>query len=217
VPGGVVRMDVPWAVVRPELDQLPGACKNWFTVQRFVDISNDQSGVTWATVDAPLVEVGGLTANLPGQQPKPECFLARIEPSQTIYSWVMNNHWYTNYRAEQEGPTAFRYAIRPHGAYDAGAAQRFGIECSQPLVVAAARGPAPQERALLAVEPAGVVVASLLPLPDGKQLAVRLFNASGAQATATIRGRATAAGGSNVKTVEMAPWEIATVNVPVGQ
>ncbi|MCC6142416.1 MAG: hypothetical protein IT368_01290, partial [Candidatus Hydrogenedentes bacterium] len=33
VPGGVVRIDTPFAVVRPDADQLPGACKNYFTVQ----------------------------------------------------------------------------------------------------------------------------------------------------------------------------------------
>jgi hypothetical protein len=65
VPGGQMRMDIPWAVIRPEKDQLAGACKNWLTVGRWVDISNEQYGVTWATLDAPLVEVGGLTANTP--------------------------------------------------------------------------------------------------------------------------------------------------------
>jgi hypothetical protein len=63
VPGGM-RMDVPWGMIRPEKDQLPGACKNWITVGRWVDVSNDEYGVTWATLDAPLVEVGGITANL---------------------------------------------------------------------------------------------------------------------------------------------------------
>ena len=61
VPDGTVRMDVGWAAVRPELDQIPAACKNWFSVQRWVDISNDRFGVTWSPVDAPLVEVGGIT------------------------------------------------------------------------------------------------------------------------------------------------------------
>ena len=60
-----------------------------------------------------------------------------------FYSWVMNNHWHTNYRAEQSGPTTFRYALLPHKQYDPIAAQRFGIECSQPLVVVPARGAAP--------------------------------------------------------------------------
>ncbi len=50
-----VRMDVGWAAVRPELDQIPASCKNWFSVQRWVDISNDRFGVTWSPVDAPLV------------------------------------------------------------------------------------------------------------------------------------------------------------------
>ena len=214
VPDGVVRMDLPWAVARPEVDQLPGACKNWFTVQRFVDISNDQSGVTWATIDAPLLEIGGLTANLPGTQQDPGRFLTKIDPSQTIYSWVMNNHWHTNYKADQEGPTTFRYAIRAHGAYDAGEAQRFGIEQSQPLVVAAARGPAPSGQSLLSVEPAGVIVSSIQPVDEGKQLAVRLFNATGAPAKAAIRKPQKAAGDSATQTIKMRPWEVVTLRVP---
>ena len=48
VPKGVMRMDTPWAVVQPEVDQLPGSCKNYFTVQRWVDVSNRDYGVTWA-------------------------------------------------------------------------------------------------------------------------------------------------------------------------
>ena len=47
-------MDVPFGIVRPELDQIPSACKNWFSVNRWVDVSNDQLGVTWVTLDAPL-------------------------------------------------------------------------------------------------------------------------------------------------------------------
>ena len=29
VPGGVMRMDIPWAVIRPEIDQIAGSCKEW--------------------------------------------------------------------------------------------------------------------------------------------------------------------------------------------
>ena len=127
VPDGVMRMDIPWAVVRPEDDQLPGSCKNWFTVQRWVDVSNDKYGITWATLDAPLVEVGSITAETP--------WIKTLKPSQTLFSYVMNNYWHTNYKADQEGSTAFRYVLRPHkGGYRAIDAARFGIEASQPLV-----------------------------------------------------------------------------------
>lgn len=186
VPDGVMRMDIPWAVARPELDQLPGACKNWFTVQRWVDISNGQYGATWATIDAPLVEVGALTANLLGSQTNPKAWINHLEPSQTFYSWVMNNHWHTNYRAYQEGPTTFRYAIQPHAAFKPEAAARFGTSLSQPLIVAVA-GEKKLPEPLLQVEPASVLVTALKPSDDGKAWIVRLFGASGESVKATLK------------------------------
>jgi hypothetical protein len=180
VPGGVVRMDIPWAVARPETDQIPGACKNWFTVQRWVDVSNDQYGVTLATPDAPMVEVGGITANLVGSQTNLKAWIERLAPSQTLYSWVMNNHWHTNYKADQDGPTVFRYSLLPHGAYSGDAAARFGIEASQPLVAAPAAGDAAAiAKPRLRLEPEGVIVAAFKPSDDGKAWIVRLFGASG--------------------------------------
>ena len=148
VPDGTVRMDVGWAAVRPELDQIPASCKNWFSVQRWVDISNDRFGVTWSPVDAPLVEVGGITANLIGSQTNPEVWIQHLQPSQTLYSWVMNNHWHTNYRADQEGPTVFRFAIRPHKRFAADEAARFGVACSQPLIAVPGVGSGAREAAL---------------------------------------------------------------------
>lgn len=185
VPNGTMRMDIPWAVARPEADQLPGACKNWFTVQRWVDISNDAYGVTWATLDAPLVEVGAITANLLGSQTRPEAWIAHLEPTQTLYSWVMNNHWHTNYRAYQEGPTTFRYAIRPHRAFAADAAARFGTALSQPLLATPPGGRIPTEPRLR-VEPAGVIVTAFKPSDDGKAWIVRLFGASGQSSRASL-------------------------------
>lgn len=126
---------------------------------------------------------------------------------------VMNNHWWTNYKADQDGTATFRYAIRPHGVYDAGAAQRFGIECSQPLVVAAAHGSAPIEKSLLTVEPAGVLVTSVQPVENGAKLAVRLFNAGGVAAKATIRG----ADGTIAGTFDMAPWETVSQQLPAAR
>jgi hypothetical protein len=178
VPDGTVRMDVGWAAVRPETDQIPAACKNWFSVQRWVDISNDRFGVTWSPVDAPLVEVGGITANLIGSQANPDVWIQHLQPSQTIYSWVMNNHWHTNYRAEQEGPTVFRYAIRPHEGFVPEDAAKFGVACSQPLIVAPASGPT-AAKPRLELSSDKVVVTAFKPSDDGKGWIVRLFGASG--------------------------------------
>jgi len=180
LPGGVMRMDIPWAVVQPEVDQLPGACKNWFTVQRFVDVSYAKCGVTWATLDAPLVEVGSITAETP--------WIKTLRPTQTLYSYVMNNYWFTNYKADQEGPTQFRYSLRPHtGGYDAVEAARFGIERSRPLVVVPVGEAAPAEiPSRLRVQGRGAIVTAFKPSRDGKALVVRLFGVGSRDADVTL-------------------------------
>ncbi|MCH7558241.1 MAG: hypothetical protein IIB56_12410 [Planctomycetes bacterium] len=182
VPKGVMRMDTPWAVVRPEVDQLPGACKNYFTVQRWVDVSNKDYGVTWATVDAPLIEVGAITNDPRGGVG----WIKKLEPSTTLYSYVMNNYWETNYKASQEGPTTFRYSIKPHRRFDSGRAARFGIERSQPLIVVPVDSRAAVQRSILSVKPTGVIVTAFKPSEDGKALVVRLFNASGRPEKTTL-------------------------------
>jgi hypothetical protein len=187
VPNGTMRIDIPWAVFRPETDQMPGSCKESLSVGRWADVSNDQYGVTWATLDAPLVEVGGITADKIGSVTNPDLWRTKLPPSQTLYSWVMNNHWHTNYKADQSGPTVFRYAIQPHKQYDAIAAQRFGIGCSQPLVAMPGRGDAPNGQPLVQLDTQDVMIASVKPSNDGKAWIVRLFGAAGKPATASLR------------------------------
>ncbi len=179
VPGGEIRMDIPWAVMQPEKDQIPGSCKNWFTVGRWVDVSNADTGVTWAPLDAPLVQVGGITATLIGSQKEPDAWQKHVEPSQMLCSWAMNNYWHTNYRAYQEGPTQFRYAIRPHGQPSLADAQRFGIERSQPLIVAAAVTRKPLDVPRLKLASSDVVVTAFKPANDGTGFILRLFAAAG--------------------------------------
>lgn len=177
VPEGVVRMDVPWGVVRPETDQIPGACRNWFTVQRWVDISSASHGVTWFTPDAPLVQFGGLTANLIGSMSLGD-WITNLPPSQTVYSWAMNNHWHTNYRAEQEGPTVFRFYVWPHGEpYHQTRIARLAAELAQPLIAAPARGECPEQPRLTVSNP-DLLVSAFKPSDDRRAFIVRLFGTS---------------------------------------
>jgi hypothetical protein len=178
IPEGTIHMDLGWGIIRPEADQIAGACKNHFSVQRWVDISNQDYGVTWVSLDAPLVEVGGITAevwNLSPDRP----WIKYLPPSQTIYSYVMNNYWHTNYKADQEGLTTFRYAIRPHCQFRTGEASHFGMERSQPLIAVPVDGNAPPLKSFMKIEPATVILTSLKTSNDGQSRICRLFNASG--------------------------------------
>jgi alpha-mannosidase len=134
IPEGTTRLDIPWGTMIPEADQLVGANKNWLIFQRWVDISNNDAGVTWTGIEAPLVESGGLTANLLGGAYGSRNWYKTLMKSQTIFSWALNNHWGTNFPLEQGGVINLHYGIYPHGAYDAVTANRFGMEENRPLL-----------------------------------------------------------------------------------
>jgi hypothetical protein len=182
VPQGEVRFDIAWGIVRSGQDQLPGACKNHLTAQRWVDVSNRDFGLTLATIDAPLVEVGAIRAD-----PLAVGWIEELEPSATLYSYVMNNYWETNFLAGQEGLVSFRYALLPHGPFDAAAAHRFGTESSQPLIVVPMREGMSPPVAPLRMDPGSVVVTSLRPSEDGEALMIRLFNPSERPQQAVLR------------------------------
>lgn len=186
VPDGDLLFDIPLGAFRPEEDQMPGACKNWVTVGRWADLSNDDRGVTWVTMDAPLVEVGELSATLLNSQTNPKIWRKSIGKTQKFYSWVMNNHWGTNYRAYQEGPTVFRYVLRPHrNRTDQAEATRFATQFTQPLWVR--RAAANPTESLLSLSNDNVIVIGLKPSDDQKALIVRLFGASGKPAKTKLK------------------------------
>jgi hypothetical protein len=187
VPEGQPRYDVANGIVRPESDQLPGSCKNFFSVQSWADISNEEHGVTWTTVDAPLIEIGTITAEQP--------WLKAVRPSQTLFSYVMNNYWHTNYKADQAGLAVFRYSLIPHAAFRPEAAVRSGREAREPLLAATVTGasqaepPAPLAR----IDPPEILVSSIRPLPGGSSWLVYLYNPTSQDQDATVEWNKTAA------------------------
>ncbi len=133
-PAATARVDVGWGFVRPEADQIAGACRDFFCARDSVDISNGEFGVTWTSLDAPLVEVGAITDETPGEGER-RLWLRKLEPSSLLFSYAMNNYWHTNYKADQEGPgdPALRRRTRT-AAPDTATAKRLGLEAVTPLV-----------------------------------------------------------------------------------
>src|SRR5690606_21243899 len=107
--------DVPEAKARDDLggqsllvdeEQLPGVCRDYFTVQRWADLSNDSFGVTIAAPDNPMVQFGGFHF---GRNQE------RFELERAHFlGWMTNNYWQTNFQAHQPGRVQARYRILPH-------------------------------------------------------------------------------------------------------
>jgi hypothetical protein len=226
IENGQIHIDIPLAVMRPEIDQLPGSCKNWLPVGRWIDVANTEYGVTWATLDAPLVEIGSLSATMLGSQTHPEIWRKHIEPTQKFYSWVMNNHWGTNYRAYQDGLIEFRYALRPHAGYDPAAASRFAMGVSQHLV-SSARGQRSTKSLKLQIDQQDVLLQECKRSADGSAWIVRLFGATGENRRTSL----TWSDGTPIKIwrsdlreqqlerlgtqVEVLAWELVTLRIEV--
>lgn len=74
-------------------------------IRHWIAYEDPELTVAWGTLEAPLVQLG--TIHMP-YAPFPPTLDA--EPG-TVYSWALNNIWDTNFPAQQQGETTFRYAV----------------------------------------------------------------------------------------------------------
>ncbi|PWB73059.1 hypothetical protein C3F09_05795 [candidate division GN15 bacterium] len=178
LPGGTVHYDVASGIVEPGKDQLAGSCRNFYSVVSWADVSNDTSGITWTTPDAPLIEIGTITAEAP--------WMKANAPSTHLYSYVLNNYWHTNYKADQSGPIQFRYSLFPHNGYDPVQASRWGRESRQPFVAVRSEKKQPIVAPLCSILPASVMVESIRPIDNGKSCLMYLYNPSASPAEVQV-------------------------------
>ncbi|MBB6479938.1 hypothetical protein [Spirochaeta isovalerica] len=175
IPGGVLRYDSAWGTVRLEEDQLPGANRNFISASRWVDVSGPEKGMSCVLMDAPIFKSGELVHDPVRSGPPGLCgWLDTVDYKGTVYSYVMNNYWQTNFKADQPGKTLFRYVFRPHGSYSPEENYRSSLENLQPLQVTAAEGKQIRELPRTSCE---AVVISSLERRDGS-LFMRLVNIS---------------------------------------
>ena len=111
---------------RPNDDQLPGACREWFTPQNLVHISDGAFSVAWSTPDAPLATLTDINR---GQ------WLERLPISNGhVYSYALNNYWFTNYRAQQGGRFVFHYSITSGKDLSRETLARFDADTRAPVI-----------------------------------------------------------------------------------
>jgi hypothetical protein len=178
VPDATIRYETGLALARVEADQLPNGCRDWFAINHVVDVAGSEFGVTWATRDAFLVEFGDIQTGR---------WLRQLQlANQTLFANVMNNLWFTNYKASQGGDLRFRFAILPRaGPFERAAAIRFGHETASPMLVAdlpaAAPGRAapPATASFLGVDAAEAMLLTVKQPEQGEGLIVRLQELSG--------------------------------------
>lgn len=100
--GGVWYLDKAGYVIRPGKDQLPGTCCDYYLVQNGAILAGKSEGISISTPDAPMVQIGKLRL---------WNYSTNIEPTGSLYSWLCNNKWQTNFKAGCGGFYEFRYIV----------------------------------------------------------------------------------------------------------
>jgi hypothetical protein len=83
--------------------QLPGSSSDWNAAQNFVSVRGQTGQIIVVSNEIPLWHFSDFNMGKFEANPK--------AGKTTLYSWVMNNYWFTNFRAFQEGGFHWGYQI----------------------------------------------------------------------------------------------------------
>jgi alpha-mannosidase len=177
------RFDLANGWVDPEKDLLEGGANEWFAAQNWVNVEDGTAALTLAVVDAPLVSLGDINR---GRWPAK---FSKV--SSTVFSYALNNYWFTNTPPGQSGDCVFRYAITSSARFEPEKVARFAREVRSPLEVSQVRSSdkrgtsqgtstlPPGQASLVKVAPESVVVSALKGAEDGEGVVVRVLEIAG--------------------------------------
>lgn len=172
------RFEIGGASVRPNEDHLPGGCVDWFSIQNWLTVVGEGIGIAWTPIDTPLVTLCDLT---PGK------WLDRLPITNgTVFAYAMNNYWFTNYKACQDGWFEFRYSLTSSTDMPEASASRFGWDVACPMLGIrfdhgeGSHAPASEQAvSFCTVSDPGVQVSTIKRADDGRGIIVRLLEVAG--------------------------------------
>jgi hypothetical protein len=84
-------------------EQLPGSSSDWNVAQNFVAVRGKTGQIVVVSDEIPLWHFSDMNMGKFERYPK--------QGNTWLYSWVMNNYWFTNFRAYQEGGFSWSYQL----------------------------------------------------------------------------------------------------------
>ncbi len=166
-------------IIAPGEGQLPGSASDWQTIQAFVAVRGRDDQIILGSSEAPLVQLGGI--NLGKWRS-----VTKVEKPH-VYSWVMNNYWFTNFRASQEGEFRWAHYLTSSRDRSNSRASGFGWDSRVPLVARVLTAGASQatrpSMSALRIDASNLVLIAARPARDGHGIIVHLREVEGKPAT----------------------------------
>ena len=183
------QYEIQNGVVDPSQDMYAGAGHEWFSVQHWVSAQQNGISATVMPLDASLVTLGDINR---GEWP------TRFgKRAGTIFSYAMNNYWFTNYRAGQGGHFHFRYVVTSAPSTDPIQLSRMGWEqmtpfetdevTSQDKALDQARPLDGNQGSFLDVQDPNVLLETWKPAEDGNGTILRFLDLGGITRTVTVQ------------------------------
>jgi hypothetical protein len=175
------------AWINPARDELAGGSREWYLPTTWASVHDPQITAALVPLDAPLTAFGDIVrGNWPsGFNPK----------SATIFSWLMNNYWGTNFPAWQGGDFTFRYAITSSLRFEPPGLTHFGWNALTPLErddVSSSEDTSTlpkQQASLIEIGNPGVTLLTWKRAEDGDGTILRLQEAAGESSEVVIRSQ----------------------------
>ncbi|MCQ2143572.1 MAG: hypothetical protein MJY56_05835 [Bacteroidales bacterium] len=189
---GRLSMDVQGGIMRPGENQLEGSSSDWNTMQNYVSVGYEGGQTLITSPEIPMIMAGSLLKD------EPFHYIKTYEKPH-VFSWVMNNHWCTNFQASQSGEFNWSYVITSTDDTSDATALRFGlserVELYPRVIPAKAvidhrKEKLPLEWRGLHLESGsdGVVITSMAPASFRKGIILQVRNVSDAPAEARFIG-----------------------------
>lgn len=168
-------LDAGYGSMKYLSDQLQGSNMDFVYTRRWLDASNGDKGIQLLLLETPLIEPSSMineskTVNQAHKEWKTEG-----KPTAIWFSYVMNNYWHTNYKADQDGVSSYHYALKPHGVFNPSQTEETAIDFTQPLMAFPVKDSVTSKNGLFTLTNSDLVVTSIVP-QDEKRFMVRIYN-----------------------------------------
>lgn len=135
IPGSALNADNGAFPYAPFTDTLAGGNRDFGYIGKWMDWSGADWGLTFVSPQTPIMEWGEMRSELIPANSSVSKWKTSFSPTQTLFSYALNNYWHTNYKADQEGSVCFSYTLIPHGPKDLVAAYKSAEEIIAPPVI----------------------------------------------------------------------------------
>lgn len=181
-----ITVDAGYGNMKYLKDQLPGSNMDYWYSRRWLDASSAKKGIQWMMIETPLMEASAMIdERMVIDNAHKKWKDKGISGTTNWFSYAMNNYWHTNYKADQEGPVHYHYALRPHDGFNSVDSEKSAAAFTQPLIAVRINEKVPAGGSLFKMSNDRMVVTTITPQEDQSFL-IRLYNPDEKEQTNTF-------------------------------